>query len=80
MADVVGVERPVRGKRLVVRFVEVARVDDAGLRTVLGLDGKSPAAAQKQAWRFRNRHGIRRMPGGFYDLNAVRRAIAADAE
>lgn len=79
MAAAVGGTGNCRRKRLSVKFIEVARVDDAGLRTLLGLDGKSPGAAQKQAWRFRSRHGIRRMPGGFYDLGAVRSAIAADA-
>lgn len=78
--DVAGLLAPVR-RRLKVRFVEAARYSEADLRSRLGLDGCSAAAAGKYSWEFRSRHGIECLPGTgrWFDRAKVEAALRQDA-
>lgn len=54
-------------------------VNEAALRQMLGLVGKSARAAANASWRFRKKHGIRTLPGGVYPVRAIERAMDEEA-
>jgi hypothetical protein len=50
-------------------------VDEAGLRRLLGYEGRAPSTAKDASWRFRQKFGIRTLPGGVYSLEEIHSAL-----
>ena len=50
-------------------------VDEEGFRRLMGYDKLTPAAARQASWRFRTMFGIRKLPGGVYYIEEIKRAL-----
>jgi hypothetical protein len=52
-------------------------VDEAGLRKLLGYEGRSESAARSASYCFRSKFGIRTLPGGVYSIAQIQDALKA---
>lgn len=57
--------------------VRALAVGEAGLRKLLGYEGRSEAAARSASYCFRSKFGIRTLPGGVYSIAEIQNALRA---
>jgi len=53
----------------------ILAVDEEGLRKMLRYDNKTPEAARAASWRFRQKFGIRTLPGQRYSIAEIQHAL-----